>query len=900
MTDANGITISNITANAAVWAPGEPVNISFKFKNGSGAKITDLYLGIIVQKTDFSGAASNDKIVLSRVTGEDNFMQRVNLANGKSRTFTATFNVPDAVSAYFTEYPEIRSAPIYIDYLAHDSSGSGFGTEFELSNLRILNHRFTPQITEMNLVRAKDGIPNNEGENVLTTLKLGVNTGNYDYTRFMAAKIYMNQGGEATTADSYIDITGSIPSLLSGAVNNPDLIPGTYDKAYDWDFLLVFGDEYEAFYGRFNLGMAFANLHLSGVSTGGACFGGFSTSGYGKPKLESYYPGYFYKGINKLGEDWNYLTPLEGTTPAEFGGGQLRCRKVENKCIVEGSLMVKPGSSTLVLAALPDGYTPEKGVFSINACEGGRVARIVVGGSGEENAGKLCMSWVKNLTDGSNYTAAAIWVQCSIEYWVEAPEDDVVSTANLIDSTGAIVTDVTGREIAVRSTGGEPYQSIYTGKQIDDGITAANNAASRTYVDDAISQIELLPGPAGPAGPTGATGATGPAGPSGAAGSPGKSAYEYAQEGGYEGTEEEFTEDLGKVGTGGGTAESVAWENVTGKPFGDIITGTSVANGDSLTWDGDVKKTPLCVDNGTIFKFYYVSENLPSHADLEAGFECERIRRSDGAVLTGGVNLSVQPDPWIDFIYDAAVGTTRPYIYIIRNPVSVGAGYYFPRAGIYFSNFTVQFVSKLTISGYTFTQPTTLAGIDTTLTQPSRPADAKAVGEAVFPISEAFEKSSVPGEVVLKTTYGTTVSDAITGGSFVHVSDYAPDVSLIEGGFELTLLGEIYSHTGFNYKGDGYYNLLSTGAWVIARDNLSVTEEGHTTVFPKKGTYFAVSGNNALATKLTSPAMQAKAEELILKEDRIPTLSELIMQSPDGKKFRITIDNNGNLVLTEI
>ena len=86
--------------------------------------------------------------------------------------------------------------------------------------------------------------------------------------------------------------------------------------------------------------------------------------------------------------------------------------------VVDGSLLVRPGADTIVLATLPSGYTPTKSVFSINACSGSRVARIAVGGAGEANAGKLCLSWVKNLSDGASYTDAAIWVQCSIAYWV--------------------------------------------------------------------------------------------------------------------------------------------------------------------------------------------------------------------------------------------------------------------------------------------------------------------------------------------------------------------------------------------------------------------------------------------------------------------------------------------------
>ena len=51
-------------------------------------------------------------------------------------------------------------------------------------------------------------------------------------------------------------------------------------------------------------------------------------------------------------------------------------------------------------------------------------------------------------------------------------------------------------------------------------------------------------GPQGPKGDTGATGPQGPKGDTGATGAAGKTAYEYAQDGGYTGTESEFAEKL--------------------------------------------------------------------------------------------------------------------------------------------------------------------------------------------------------------------------------------------------------------------------------------------------------------------------------------------------------------------
>ena len=58
--------------------------------------------------------------------------------------------------------------------------------------------------------------------------------------------------------------------------------------------------------------------------------------------------------------------------------------------------------------------------------------------------------------------------------------------------------------------------------------------------------------PQGPQGPQGEPGPTGPAGPQGDPGAPGKSAYQYAQDAGYTGTEQEFAEKLAQDSPGGG------------------------------------------------------------------------------------------------------------------------------------------------------------------------------------------------------------------------------------------------------------------------------------------------------------------------------------------------------------
>lgn len=102
---------------------------------------------------------------------------------------------------------------------------------------------------------------------------------------------------------------------------------------------------------------------------------------------------------------------------------------------------------------------------------------------------------------------------------------------------------------------------------VDQSLTDDQKAQARTNIgalstDDVDTvlqqakdsgQFDGPAGPAGPAGPTGATGPRGPAGstgprgpqgPAGPAGATGKTAYAYAQDGGYTGTEAEFAEKL--------------------------------------------------------------------------------------------------------------------------------------------------------------------------------------------------------------------------------------------------------------------------------------------------------------------------------------------------------------------
>lgn len=411
----DALEISNVSAASALWIPGQTASLSFTVKNVSGGRFTKLMLALVVSGTSFTGGTSGELIYLHYLLGTSLMAgETVNMANNASRSFSASFLITDDVAQYFADYPSVRAVPLQLRFYAEDQN---MGAVLDVPGQMILNRFYGPQITRFQLQRAANGLPDDEGENLLAGVQLSA--ADVSCADFLSARIHHAENARADIACPCTDLSARIPELLAGVTNSADLVPGEFSNGSEWDFLLVFGDAYESTQVRLEVGRAFANVHLSGAGTGGVCFGGFSSSREGDPRLESHYPAYLYGGVRQIGDGWTYLQPRTGSTPAEYGGGALRCRKIENRCIVAGGLQVKPGGSTIVLAQLPEGYTPANGVFSINACNGSRVARIVVGGGDEENAGKLALSWVKSLADGSNYTDSAIWVQCSIEYWVD-------------------------------------------------------------------------------------------------------------------------------------------------------------------------------------------------------------------------------------------------------------------------------------------------------------------------------------------------------------------------------------------------------------------------------------------------------------------------------------------------
>lgn len=277
------MTISGFSVTPAFVAPGESIHVEFTVSVTSSDTVNGLYVYagngasfVIYHDDDFRLAAGKSKkIAFDTVISKDNVYISKNMGDNR----------------YITD-------PSWNIVLG------SFGSSKSIANpIVYLNMRYTPKITEFAMKRAVDGKFNDEGVHVITTLKLSI-VPEADLSK-MTLRLYYAESVPPTTASGYLDLTDKIPDLITGVVDSVEVVQNSFSNGIDWYFMLVFGDSWEQDSANASLPRAFANLHLSGQPNGGACFGGFSSSTNEEPKLESYYPCYFYGGITGV---TNYST----------------------------------------------------------------------------------------------------------------------------------------------------------------------------------------------------------------------------------------------------------------------------------------------------------------------------------------------------------------------------------------------------------------------------------------------------------------------------------------------------------------------------------------------------------------------------------------------------------------
>ena len=213
---------------------------------------------------------------------------------GKGKTLTQVFEFPkyDYPKEWTTVMQGVRSSPMYVQA----SDGYTISEALNIANFEWIDAYYDPQIVQFEAERT----PTDESESAKIAIKVSHADGLTDAQIGRLSCELMAYAKDGSTSYN-MTIDKTVVELVAGVEITISEDTYKFGKDDDYGLTLSFGDYSEGATASIDLEHSFANLHLSGCSTGGACFGGFCKSTEGNPMLECYYPAYFYGGIMQGG-----------------------------------------------------------------------------------------------------------------------------------------------------------------------------------------------------------------------------------------------------------------------------------------------------------------------------------------------------------------------------------------------------------------------------------------------------------------------------------------------------------------------------------------------------------------------------------------------------------------------
>lgn len=308
--------VTNFSITPALFAPGDEVNLSFAVKRESGDTVGSggLRLWASIQGEGEYSVYSDAAFTINKGSSKNVSVKTVLNFSGRS------FERGTVLSNFGVQLGD-------------------FGSRADVSfPITVLDAWYSPSVSFFDAERSTGNTPDDEGENMLTALKL--NLGNSSHPERMSLLLLYR---EEDTDNEYagVDLTPHIPAALAEQIIIS--IPGPFEKGVDYELQLRFEDKYESAVRSLPLSRSFANIHLSGASTGGVCFGGFSRAEEGKPLFQSHYPAEFYEGIKG---GFSYSLGEEDT-----GGKWIDGRRIYRRVI---EVDVNTLNSMVQLTEIPD------------------------------------------------------------------------------------------------------------------------------------------------------------------------------------------------------------------------------------------------------------------------------------------------------------------------------------------------------------------------------------------------------------------------------------------------------------------------------------------------------------------------------------------------------------------
>lgn len=294
--------IEYLVADKTMIALGESVGVSASIRNITESEISAVQLQV-VREVDGADVAVGDAVTVD-----------VTIPAAGTAQINQTLTIPAWANA-------ARATQLYVmvTIAGKDAEKAALCTA--------LDKRYNPTIETFNVSRATQHpiygwIKSDNGVNTMTDLKIGLDSGATGFTM----KVYYGTGAIDTSTASSIDLTSRISDAIAGLTNATGLIekPDGWALGSTWNFLLVLSDSYESAQMGAQIGIAFTNMHLAGLATGGVRFGGYcSRSTLDNPAFECDYPIYADGGIPSL----DYST-TETKLPYKWIDGKVIYRKV--------------------------------------------------------------------------------------------------------------------------------------------------------------------------------------------------------------------------------------------------------------------------------------------------------------------------------------------------------------------------------------------------------------------------------------------------------------------------------------------------------------------------------------------------------------------------------------------
>lgn len=271
--------IEYLVADKTMIALGESVGVSASIRNITESEISAVQLQV-VREVDGADVAIGDAVTVD-----------VTIPAAETAQINQTLTIPAWANA-------ARATQLYVlvTIAGKDAEKAALCTA--------LDARYNPTIETFSVSRAAqhpiDGwIKSDNGVNTMTDLKIDLGSGATGFTM----KVYYGTGEIGISTAQSIDLTSRISDAIAGLTDAIGLIekPDGWALGSAWNFLLVLSDSYESAQMGAQIAIAFTNMHLAGLTTGGVRFGGYCTrSEQGKPAFECDYPIYADGGIASM------------------------------------------------------------------------------------------------------------------------------------------------------------------------------------------------------------------------------------------------------------------------------------------------------------------------------------------------------------------------------------------------------------------------------------------------------------------------------------------------------------------------------------------------------------------------------------------------------------------------